>query len=170
MPHIQSFIKKEDVWRVSENNIAVAILSMMEDARVLAEGAGAAPLAGMIEQESPPTGVFQGKIVICLISGGNVDISSLSTVVSRGLFQQDRRKKFRFEVPDRPGALADITRALAGAKANIVELSHRRHGHQIGLNFAEVDVEVETHDAQDAARIFSELSTNKLFKVKKIEE
>lgn len=157
-----------EVWRVGENNIAVAMLSLMEDARILAEGAGAAPLAGMIEKNVEEKGFFKDKVVICVISGGNVDISSLSAVVSRGLILQNRQAAFRFTVVDRPGALLDITKALADADANILDINHTRYRHDIGLNCAEVDVVVETQHAEDAARIFDELSKNRRFEVRKL--
>lgn len=166
LPCIQKFLKPEDIWGVSEKHLAVAILSLMEDARVLAEGAGAAGLAGMIKMSKLKRGYFKDKVVICLISGGNVDISSLSAIVSRGLIEQDRRAWFEFDVPDRPGALADITRALADARANIVGLVHHRHTREIGLNDARVDVEIETHDAADADRILRELDGDDRFKVR----
>ena len=166
---ILNFPSVVDVWRVGENNIAVAMLNLMEDARILAEGAGAVPLAGMIEKAVERKSFFQNQVVICVISGGNVDISSLSAVVSSGLILQNRRATFRFTVMDRPGSLLDITKALAEAKANIEDLSHARYRHDIGLNAAEVDVRIETNDAEDAARIFGELSVNRKFKVRRLQ-
>ena len=162
---VQKFLHPDHIWAVTENNIAVAILSLMEDARVLAEGAAAIPLAAMIQKESEARGFFRAKTVICLVSGGNFDISSLSAVVSRGLVLQSRRTKFRFRVRDRPGALADITKALSEAGVNIVELDHTRYSDDIDLDEAEVIAVVETQDARHADEVFQSLSTDSRFKV-----
>lgn len=154
---IKNFLTADDVWRVQEEAISVAMLNLMEDARVTAEGAGATSLAGMIQKDLETKLFFQDKTVICIVSGGNLDIASLSSIVSRGLVAMRRRARYGFIVPDRPGELAALTGVLADLDINILDLQHARYSDQIEMNCAQVNITVETQGAEHENEIFEKL-------------
>ena len=131
-----------DVITVTEASIEAAISTYLEVARVVAEGAGAAPLAAVMEHPDR----FRGRHVGLVLSGGNVDTRLLASVIMRSLARSGRLTRLAVEIPDVPGALASVAEIVGAVGANIVEVSHRRDVPTIELKEARLELVVETRD------------------------
>ncbi len=112
----------DEVVTVSEDEIAAAILSLVENQKIVAEGAGATALAGIMFDKLP----IKGKKVVCIISGGNIDVNILSRVVNRGLIKAGRLTELNIEILDRPGELARVSEIIATQGGNVVQVHHQR--------------------------------------------
>jgi threonine dehydratase len=136
---IQKLVDKIAV--VDEDQIASAILLLLERKRILAEGAGAAPLAALLSES---VAIPKGSKVVLLISGGNVDTLLLDRIISSGLRQHGRLMRFSICLEDVPGSLAKLLDLLAKHQANVVRIHHARNEHDLPINFTQVDLELET--------------------------
>jgi threonine dehydratase len=138
----------DEVVTVSDPEIARAITALLERSKTLAEGAGAAPLAAVIESKFE---VAEGETVVPVISGGNIDPNVLTTVLMRGLIQSGRYLRIRTVLKDRPGTLQELTSVIAENRANIYGIQHDRTARDIGMSSAEVELDLETrgHDHVD---------------------
>jgi threonine dehydratase len=152
-PIIRDHLAPGDVWTVPEDLVATAIARCVEEVRVVAEGAGALPLAGVMQRQAMDPELFNGRSVVLIVSGGNLDITALSKVLQRGLELQRRHTHFRFTVPDVPGQLAEITQFLADLRLNVIELRHTRNSDRASFGYAEVDVIIETEGVGHAAEV-----------------
>ncbi len=144
----------DEVVTVSDEEIAVAVTKLLERSKTLVEGAGAVPLAATL------TGAFDyddGEVIVPVLSGGNVDMNTLTTVVMRGLVQMGRYLKIRTELKDRPGALEQLVEVISESQANIYAIRHDRTSRDIAVNAAEVEIDLETHDDEHAAEIVAAL-------------
>jgi|TARA_Y100001933_G_C19006115_1_gene566699 threonine dehydratase len=112
----------DDMLLVSEEQVEQAIFSLTEIEKTVVEGAGAASLAALYAHRR----VFEGQRVVLILSGGNIDMMMLSSVLQRGMVRTRRLVRLKVEIPDVPGALADITRVLAELDSNIMEIEHQR--------------------------------------------
>jgi threonine dehydratase len=112
----------DDMLLVTEAQLEQAIFELLEIEKTVAEGAGAAPLAALRANRSR----FENRKVVLLLSGGNIDMMILSSVLQRGLVRSSRLIRMTVEIPDVPGALASLTRVLGELESNIVEISHQR--------------------------------------------
>lgn len=112
----------DDVVTVSEEEIASAILALAEQEKTVAEGAGAVALAAVLEGRID----LRGRRVACIVSGGNIDMNTLSKIIERGLSRDGRRVRLSVEVPDRPGSLSRVAAVIAEARANVLEVHHER--------------------------------------------
>ena len=139
----------DDVTVVTEHGIEDAITRFLEIEKTLAEGAGAAPLALLLEQPAR----FAGRTVVLVLSGGNIDPRLLSTVVLRGLGRQDRLARFLVEIDDAPGRLARVADVLGRAGANIVEVDHRRLAPGVSARRTQIALLVETLDATHTGQV-----------------
>lgn len=142
LPIIESLV--DEVMTVSEAAIEAAISSYLEVARVVAEGAGAASLAAVLEHPAR----FHGRRVGLVLSGGNVDTRLLASVIMRSLARSGRLTRVSVEIPDVPGSLAAVTAIVAEAGANIIEVSHRRDIPTVELKGARLELVVETRDRE----------------------
>ena len=115
----------DDMLTVDEEEIANAILMLLEVEKTMAEGAGAAPLAALLNRERLRADLA-GKNVIVLLTGGNIDVNVLSRIIDRGLAKDGRLAKLRVFVHDRPGSLALVSRLIAEAGANVLDIFHIR--------------------------------------------
>jgi len=140
LPIVRALV--DDVITVSEAAIEAAISTYLEVARVVAEGAGAASLAAVLEQPER----FRGRRVGLVLSGGNVDTRLLASVIMRSLARSGRLTRLAVEIPDVPGSLAAVTAIVADVGANIVEVSHRRDLPTVQLKGARLELIVETRD------------------------
>lgn len=115
----------DEVHLVSETQVEQAIFDLLEIEKTVAEGAGAAPLAWLrkIAQKSSD---FQNKKVCMILSGGNIDMMIMSSVLQRGLVRSHRLVRLQVEIPDTPGALADLTAIVGGLDSNIMDIQHQR--------------------------------------------
>jgi threonine dehydratase len=131
----------DDIVTVSEEEIANAVLQLLERQRTVVEGAGAVGLAaltrGVVE-------IRPGESAVLVLSGGNIDMNMVSRVIDRGLVFDGRLARLRVKVPDRPGSLARLTRFVASLGANVLETSHRRGFADISVGDVEIVVTLET--------------------------
>ena len=138
----------DEVVTVSDADIATTVTSLLERSKTLAEGAGAVPLAAVLK------GAFDyedDEVIVPLISGGNIDLNILTTVIMRGLLASGRYVRIRTVLKDRPGALERLTEVIADHGANIEAIQHDRTSRDIAMNAAEVELDLETrgHDHID---------------------
>jgi threonine dehydratase len=130
----------DEVVLVEEEDIALAIVALLERTKLLVEGAGAVPLAALM---SGKVENVSGKTV-CVLSGGNIDVKTISVVVERGLLAAGRYLKLRIELEDRPGALAMLAAEIAATNANISMITHDRRSKSLPIGKTEVLIELET--------------------------
>ncbi|MBI2353834.1 MAG: threonine ammonia-lyase [Deltaproteobacteria bacterium] len=130
----------DEIVLVEEEEIAQAIVSLLERTKLLVEGAGAVPLAAVLHNRIEG---LSGKTV-CLLSGGNIDVKTIAQVVERGLLAAGRYLKLKVELDDLPGSLAALTADVAAVKANIFLINHDRRSKSIALGKTEVSLELET--------------------------
>jgi threonine dehydratase len=144
----------DDVVTVADASIEDALTRYLEIEKTLAEGAGAAPLALLLEQPAR----FAGQTVVLVLSGGNIDPRLLSSVVLRGLGRQDRLARFLVEIDDAPGRLAGVAQVLGDAGANIVEVEHRRLAPGVSPRRTLLALLVETLDAAHTDQVEAALA------------
>lgn len=137
-PVVQALV--DEVVLVEEEDIARAIVLLLEKTKLLVEGAGAVTLAALISGAVPK---LAGKTV-CLLSGGNIDVKTISVVVERGLLAAGRYLKLRVQLDDVPGSLAKLSAEIAAVKANISIITHDRRSKSLPIGKTEVLVELET--------------------------
>ena len=154
LPLIQKYV--DDIVTVDEEEIANAILLLLEREKTLAEGAGAAAIAALINHKAP----LSGKKVAVLVCGGNIDVSLLSRIMERGLVKDGRLVRLRVHLPDYPGALHRLTGILAQHRANIVETSYDRAYYGVNLGDTAIDITMETRGPDHIAELLSALSAS----------
>ena len=137
-----------------ESVIEGAIAMLAQAAKVVAEGAGAAGLAGLLAHRAR----FAGKRVGLVVCGGNIDARILANVLLRGLLRDGRLLRLRMDIPDRPGVLADISARIGGCGGNIIEVSHQRLFASPSVQAAQLEVMVEARDPEHAADIEASLA------------
>lgn len=139
----------DEIVTVRESEIATAILTLMEQNKTVAEGAGAVALAA----------VMFGKVdvgdrtVCCIVSGGNIDVTTLSHVITQGLYKTGRITEFTAKVTDRPGQLSALLQLISAEGANMLSVTHQRDGSEAEIGFCAVKMVMETRDAAHRARI-----------------
>jgi len=143
-----------DVLVAPERLVEDAISMLAEGAKVVAEGAGAAALAGLLAHKSR----FAGKRVGLPVCGGNIDVRIMANVLLRGLLRDGRLLRLRMEIPDRPGVLADIATKIGASGGNIIEVSHQRLFASPSVQSAQLEVMVEARDPVHAADIEAALA------------
>jgi threonine dehydratase len=151
LPLVQKYV--DDVVTVEEEEIANAILLLLEREKTLAEGAGAAALAALVNNKLS----LVGKKVAVLVGGGNIDVTLLSRIIERGLVKDGRLVRLRVHLPDYPGALNRLTSILAEHRANIVETDYDRAYHGVGLGETAIEITMETRGPEHIAEIISGL-------------
>jgi threonine dehydratase len=136
-----TFISKyvDDMVTVTEGEIAESIVFLLERAKTVAEGAGAAALAAVLSNK-----VRLEKTNAVIVCGGNIDLNMVSHVIQRGQIQRGRLSEMSVIVPDVPGSLSQITKVLAENKANILEVHHDRVKHGLNLKETKIDFVIET--------------------------
>ena len=154
LPLIQKYV--DDIVTVDEEEIANAVLLLLEREKTLAEGAGAAAIAALINHKTS----LSGKKVAVLVCGGNIDVSLLSRIMERGLVKDGRLVRLRVHLPDYPGALHRLTGILAQHRANIVETSYDRAYYGVNLGDTAIDITMETRGPDHIAELLSALSAS----------
>ncbi|MDA8430024.1 MAG: threonine ammonia-lyase [Geobacteraceae bacterium] len=141
----------DEIVLVQEEDIALAIVSLLEKTKILVEGAGAVTLAAVLN-----TGIqgLEGKTV-CLLSGGNIDVKTISQVVERGLIAGGRYLKLTVELDDHPGALASLAENIAATRANIFHITHDRRSKSLAIGRTDVSLELETRGYEHINEIVS---------------
>ncbi len=143
----------DDIVTVDEDNIARAMYLLLERAKMLAEGAGALPLALLLSGKMD----FKGKRVVAVISGGNADLTTLYKVILRGLTAEGRLIKFKLVLEDRPGTLRQALSFLSKYRCNIVDIKHDRFSISIKPGHALVEIIAEVPSRDIASKVIEEL-------------
>ena len=151
LPLIQKYV--DDIVTVEEEEIANAILLLLEREKTLAEGAGAAAMAAVLNRKLP----LEGKRVAVLVCGGNIDVTLLARIIERGLVKDGRLVRLRVHLPDYPGALYRLTGILAEHRANIVETAYDRAYHGVNLGDTAIDITMETRGPDHITELISAL-------------
>lgn len=112
----------DDIVTVTDDEISSAILSLIEHQKLISEGAGAVSVAAVMFGKVP----VEGKKVVCLVSGGNIDVTILSRVIKRGLLKSGRSDSINIELIDKPGQLRDVSRIIADLGGNVIAIHHER--------------------------------------------
>jgi threonine dehydratase len=158
LPLVQKYV--DDIVTVEEEEIANGVLLLLEREKILAEGAGAAALAALVNRRIPMLHASSGKKVVALVSGGNIDVTLLARIIERGLVKDGRLVRLRVHLPDYPGALHKLTGILAERRANIVETSYDRAYHNVNLGDTAIDITMETRGPDHIAELISALSAH----------
>jgi threonine dehydratase len=143
----------DEVVLVEEEEIAQAIVALLERTKLLVEGAGAVPLAALSNGRA---GQLSGKTV-CLLSGGNIDVRTIAIVVERGLLAAGRYLKLKVELADIPGSLARLSSDIAATRANIYLISHDRRSIALPVGRTEVLLELETRGFEHIEEVIGQL-------------
>ncbi|MGE0844860.1 MAG: threonine ammonia-lyase [Flavobacteriaceae bacterium] len=146
----------EKVLVVSEQHIEAAIYAYLTRAKTMAEGAGAAPLAALLADPAR----FEGRNVVLVLCGGNIDPRMLSAVTVRALEREERIVELRITARDRPGILGRITSLVGEQGGNILDVAHRRYALNVPAMAVSVDLTIETRDKEHAGRIVAALTEN----------
>jgi len=141
LPLVSHYV--DEIVTVDDEEIASAILMLLEHEKTLAEGAGAAALAALLQSKTN----LRHRRTVVLVSGGNIDVTLLAKIIERGLVKDGRLMRIRVHLQDRPGALLALTQVLARERANIVETIHNRSYYGVSLGETVIDVTLETRGA-----------------------
>ncbi len=144
----------DDIVTVSEDEIAAAILSLMENQKLVAEGAGAVPVAAALFGKLP----LEGKKVVCLISGGNIDVNILSRVITRGLVMSGRKANLTIALEDKPGQLTQVSAIVARCGGNVVSVQYDGSDPNMAISSCFLKLALETRDLAQIEQIRAELT------------
>jgi threonine dehydratase len=147
MPQVKRYV--DELVTVDDEEIANAIMVLLEREKTLAEGAGAVALAALLQRKTS----LRGERTAVLVCGGNIDVSLLSKIIERGLVKDGRRVRIRVHLADRPGALHHLTKILSDQRANIVETIHNRAYYGVNLGDTVIDITLETRGAAHITQI-----------------
>ncbi|HVB55411.1 MAG TPA: threonine ammonia-lyase [Candidatus Acidoferrales bacterium] len=146
-PLVQKYV--DEIVTVDDEEIANAILLLLEKEKTLTEGAGAVAAAAVLNRKIP----YQEKKLGVLISGGNIDVTLLSRIIERGLVKDGRLLRVRVHLPDHPGALQRLATVIADHKANIIETLHDRAYYGVILGDTVIDITMETRGPEHIAEL-----------------
>jgi len=150
----------DEVVTVTEDEISTAILTLIEQQKLIAEGAGAVAVAAAMFDKVP----IQGKKVICLISGGNIDVTMLSRIIKRGLLTSGRTCSLNIELIDKPGQLKSVSQIIADLGGNVISIHHERSNEASNINGCFLRIELETRNYEHIEEIRNAL-INKGFRL-----
>jgi threonine dehydratase len=152
LPLIQKYV--DELVTVEEEEIANAILRLLEGEKMLAEGAGAAALAAVLGRKT----AHHGRRIGILVCGGNIDVTLLSRIIERGLVQDGRLVRLRIHLSDHPGALRRLCEVIEAQKANIVETQHDRAYYGVNLGDTVIDITMETRGRDHVGQLMAALT------------
>lgn len=138
----------DDIALVSDDDVASAILSLIERQKMIAEGAGAAGVAAVMANKFN----LKNKRVVAIVSGGNIDVTSLNRVIDRGLMNSGRSSSLLIELVDKPGQLKDISRIIADCGGNVTGV-HYEKGQTLSINGCFLRIELETRNFEHVQEI-----------------
>jgi threonine dehydratase len=151
-PIIQEYV--DDIVTVEEEEIATAVLRLLEREKTVVEGAGAVPLAALMTGKIP---VEADEAVVGILCGGNIDVNMISRIIERGLVGDGRMAHLIVKVRDRPGSLARLTELVAQRGANVLDIHHRRGFADISVGDVEIVLHLETRGQDHVAEIIQAL-------------
>nr|AIA14587.1 threonine ammonia-lyase [uncultured bacterium] len=144
----------DEIVTVEEDEIASAILVLLEREKTLAEGAGATALAALLQKKT----TLKSEHTAVMVCGGNIDVTLLSRIIERGLVQDGRLIRLRIHLLDKPGALAELTRLIADYRANIVDTLHNRAYYGVNLGDTVIDITMETRGREQVEELLAALT------------
>ena len=146
----------DDIVTVTDDETATAILTLMEKQKLVAEGAGAVSVAAVMFDKVP----VKGKNTVCIVSGGNIDVTILSRVIDRGLLKSGRLCKLAIELTDKPGQLRDLSAIIANYGANVVSVNYEHAGKGTDVNSCIISMELETKNKAHIQEVKNGLAEN----------
>ncbi len=146
----------DDIVTVNDDETAAAILALMEKQKLVAEGAGAVGVAAVMFDKLP----VKGQKVVCIVSGGNIDVNTLNRVISRGLTKSGRKYTFIIDLVDKPGQLSGALSIVADMGGNVISVTHERTNASTEINGCSIRLELETRDAEHIDQIRRHLTEN----------
>jgi threonine dehydratase len=152
LPMVQKYV--DEIVTCDDEEIANAILLLLEREKTVAEGAGAIALAAALQKKTR----IEGKKVVMLVCGGNIDVNLISRIIERGLVKDGRLVRLTVTVPDRPGSLAVLTQLVAQQRANVVEIHHNRTFTKAALGDTVVELVLETRGPDHIADLVQKLA------------
>ena len=155
--HIERWV--DDLVVVSEEEIATAVLLLLEREKTVAEGAGAAPAAALLSGRVP---IAPDQTSVFVLSGGNIDVNRISRIIDRGLVADGRLSRMRVRMADRPGSLARLAHAVAAEGANVLEIVHRRAFADISVGDVDLVMHLETRGREHGLAIMRTLEAQGL--------
>lgn len=144
----------DEIVTVSDDEISAAILALMEQHKLVTEGAGAVSVAAAMFHKVD----IKGKKVVCLLSGGNIDVTILSRVIKRGLLMSGRTCQLMIELVDKPGQLKNVSRIIADLGGNVISVHHERANEGSNVNGCYLRVVLETRNFEHIEQIKNALS------------
>jgi threonine dehydratase len=147
----------DEVVTVSDPEIAVAITTLLERSKTLIEGGGAVTMAAILAEAF---GYEADEAIVPVLSGGNIDLNMLRTVIMRGLVESGRYLRLRTTLADQPGSLEHLLEIIAEQRANIYAIQHDRTSRDIGMTATEVEIDLETRGEQHVEELLAELEAN----------
>ena len=144
----------DGIVSVTDDQVSAAILALIEKQKLIAEGAGAVSLAAVMFGKIPE---LEGKKVVCLISGGNIDVTILSRVINRGLLMSGRTTTMTIELVDKPGQLVAVSSIIAGCGGNVISVLHERSDEGSAVNGCYLRLTIETRDFEHIREIETQL-------------
>jgi threonine dehydratase len=139
----------DEIVSVTDDEISSAILSLIEQQKLISEGAGAVSVAAVMFNKIP----VKGKKVVCLVSGGNIDVNILSRVIKRGLLKSGRTFAVSIELLDKPGQLEGVSNVFASLGANVISIHHERASESSDINGCFLRVVLETRNYEHIEQI-----------------
>ena len=146
----------DEIVTVTDDEISAAILALMEKQKLVTEGAGAVSVAAAMFNKVP----VKGKKVVCLLSGGNIDVTILSRVIKRGLLMTGRTCSLNIELLDKPGQLMDVSKIIAEAGGNVISIHHERANEGSAVNGCYLRIVLETRNYAHIDEIRTALKEN----------
>ena len=146
----------DDIALVTEDEISSAILALIEKQKMIAEGAGAVAVAAAMFNKFP----IEGKKVVCLVSGGNIDVTILSRVIDRGLLKSGRTLSIQVNLVDKPGQLQGVANCIADAGGNVTYINHEKATEDMSITDAYLRITMETKNFEHIDEILTALSDN----------
>ncbi len=155
LPLVERYV--DEIVTVEEDEIASAILTLLEREKMLAEGAGATGLAALLQRRTSLPTRARTAVLIC---GGNIDVTLLSRIIERGLVQDGRLIRLRIHLLDRPGALVELSQLIARHGINIVDTLYNRAYYGVNLGDTAIDITMETRGKEQVAELLAALDEN----------
>ncbi len=146
----------DEIVTVTDDEISTAILTLIEQQKLIAEGAGAVSVTAALFKKLP----LKGKKVVCLVSGGNIDVTILSRVINRGLQKEGRLAELTIELTDKPGQLKGVSKIIADLGGNVVSVNHDRTDVDTDINSCFLRISMETRNHEHVEQIKNELTSH----------
>lgn len=146
----------DQIVTVTDDEVAGAILKLIETQKLITEGAGAVSVAAVMYDKIP----VEGKNVVCILSGGNIDVTILSKVIERGLLKAGRSDTLAIQLEDRPGQLAKVSKLLASLNANVVSVFYDKASEGSSITDCVLRINIETRDADHIREVHQALAEN----------